>query len=196
MTDAGNVVRLDAAQAALRDHFVGWQCRVRQLAARQAGGRPTSGMRPQVTLSDGDHTLGAITVLIVKREPEVSTAEFRHMVRRTHDPAERYDGALKILSATYYQHPKEFSDQLTALFGPGAATADRLLDAEECQLHFEQYSQRYRIPCTVGKLPETHPAFQATYWHNSLFNPAIPPGIRVLAFRPDWGRADADPRVA
>lgn len=194
--EGDNVVRLSAAQTALRDHFLGWQCRIRQLAVRQAGGRPTSGMRPQVTMANEGRPLGAITVLIVKRSPEVATAEFRHMARRTHDPAERYDSALKALAATYYQQPREFSDHLTALFGPQAALADRLLRAKHCTLLFEQYSQRYRIPCEVKSLPEAHPAFQATYWHNSLFNPALPPGVRVLAFRPDWAHAEADPRAA
>ncbi len=42
----GTLVRLEAVQAALRDHFLGWQCRLRQMAVRDAGGRPTSGLRP------------------------------------------------------------------------------------------------------------------------------------------------------
>ena len=45
---SAEIVRLPPAQAVIRDHFLGWQCRVRQLAMRQAGGRPTSGMRPEV----------------------------------------------------------------------------------------------------------------------------------------------------
>ncbi len=42
--ETGQVVRLETAQAALRDHFLGWQCRLRQLAVREAGGRPSSGI--------------------------------------------------------------------------------------------------------------------------------------------------------
>jgi hypothetical protein len=38
------------AEAALRDHFLGWQCRIRQYAVRHGGGRPSSGMRPSVSL--------------------------------------------------------------------------------------------------------------------------------------------------
>ena len=33
---------------ALRDHFLAWQCRIRQIAMRQDGGRPSPGMRPRV----------------------------------------------------------------------------------------------------------------------------------------------------
>ncbi len=191
----GTVVHLEPAQAALRDRFLGWQCRLRQMAVRQAGGRPTSGMRPEVRLAAGAEPLGAITTLIVRREPREATAQFRHMVRKTQDPAERYDAALATLAAAYYQRPQEFSDELTALFGPAPDLADRLLAAGHCVLDFEQYSQRYRLPCAARKLGEAEPAFQATYWHNALFNPALPGGLRVLGFQPDWARAEAEPGV-
>ena len=191
----GTVVRPEAAQAALRDHFLGWQCRLRQMAVRQAGGRPTSGMRPEVRLAEADTPLGAITTLIVRREPREATAQFRHLVRKTQDPAERYDAALETLAAAYYQRPREFSDELTALFGPAPGLADQLLAAGRCVLDFAQYSQRYRLPCAARNLAEAEPAFQATYWHNALFNPALPGGVRVLGFQPDWARAEAEPGV-
>jgi hypothetical protein len=147
-------------------------------------------------LAAGAEPLGAITTLIVRREPREATAQFRHLVRKTQDPAERYDAALKTLAAAYYQRPQEFSDELTALFGPASDLADRLLAAGHCVLDFEQYSQRYRLPCAARNLGQDEPAFQATYWHNALFNPALPGGLRVLAFQPDWARAEAEPGVA
>jgi hypothetical protein len=195
--DLGQVVRLETAQAALRDHFLGWQCRLRQLAVREAGGRPSSGMRPEVRLDEAGGAagppLGAITTLILRRAPAEATAQFRHMVRKTQDPAERYAGALEMLAAAYYQRPREFSDQLTALFDAGSEIAEKLLAAGRCRLAFEQYSQSYTLPCTVRALAEDDPAYQATYWHNALFNPALPGGVRVLGFRPDWARAEAAP---
>lgn len=191
--ETGQLVRLEAAQAALRDHFLGWQCRLRQLSVRQAGGRPTSGMRPELRLGAEGPSLGAITTLILRREPGEATAQFRHMVRKTQDPAERYDAALKMLAAAYYQRPQEFSDQLTALFGPDSELAARVLAVGRCVLVFAQYSQRYTLPCTVRALAEDDPAFQGTYWHNALFNPTLPGGVQVLGFQPDWARAEAEP---
>src|SRR5262245_24708716 len=32
----------------LREDFLAWQCRIRQIAMRQDGGRPSPGMRPRV----------------------------------------------------------------------------------------------------------------------------------------------------
>ncbi len=115
------------------------------------------------------------------------------MASKTNDPAEYRDSALRFLAASYYQRPDEFSDELTALFGPRSGLSDRLLAAGRCVLAFEQYGQRYRLPCAVGDLPENDSAYQITYWHNSLFNPAIPGGVRILGFQPDWTAAQATP---
>ena len=46
--DLDNIILLEPAAQALRDEFIGWQCRIRQIAVREGGGRPSSGMRPRV----------------------------------------------------------------------------------------------------------------------------------------------------
>jgi hypothetical protein len=186
-----NVVLLEPAAAALRNEFIGWQCRLRQLSVREGLGRPSSGMRPKVSAPDGHELAAAITILIMREEPEESTTQFRFQVQKTHDPIERYDKALEILSGWYYQRPREFTDVMTALFGPDSALADRLLLHGRCVLDFAESSKGYRIPCAVLSLPEEDDFFQATYWHNRLFNPNMPPGVRVLSFTPDWSHASA-----
>jgi hypothetical protein len=64
-----------------------------------------------------------------------------------------------------------------------------LLHLGRCVLEFEQFTEAYRLPCTVSELPESHPFFQATYWHNHMFNPNLPPGLRILSLKPDWPHA-------
>jgi hypothetical protein len=186
-----NVVRLEPAAAALRDEFIGWQCRIRQLAVRQDGGRPSSGMRPGVLTPDGEPISPGIVVLLLPSDLEPTTKLFRYQVLKTQDPVERYDKALEILAASHYQRPREFADLLTALFGPDSAVAGQLLSHGACRLEFSQYAQSYRIPCTVAELAEHDPRYQATYWHNRLFNPRMPAGVRVLAFTPDWAHASS-----
>lgn len=188
---ADNIVLTEPAARALRDQFIGWQCRVRQLAAREAAGRPSAGMRPRAITNEGHELSSGITVLIVENEPEVSTTLFRHQYLKTHDPNERYDRILEVLQASHFQQPKEFSDVMTALFGPGSATASRLLAHGRCILEFDAYAQGFRIPCAVAGLHESHAFFQATYWHNRMFNPNLPAGIQVLSFTPDWTHATA-----
>jgi len=192
--EGGTVVRLESTQAVLRDHFLGWQCRLRQMAVRQSGGRPMRGMCPHLIVGGEEAARAAeITVLIVQRDSFESTAQFRHIVRRTRDPAERHENAVKFLSSAYYQQPREFSDELTALFGPGLPLVARLLQAGACTLEFDQYSQGYRLPCAVRRITQSEPAYQATYWHNAMFNPNLPADVEVIGFKPDWGRAEAEP---
>ena len=98
-----NVVLTKAAAEALRREFIGWQCRLRQLAARQDGGRPSSGMRPRVTTAEGHEVASGIVTLIVEAEPAASIQLFRHQYLKTQDPTERYDKVLEILQASYFR---------------------------------------------------------------------------------------------
>jgi hypothetical protein len=179
----------EIAVTGLRDHFIGWQCRIRQLAVRRNSGEPLAGMRPRVLDRMERELSPGITTLILKKDPAPSTDQFRHVYKRTYDPRDRYAKALEILAGTYFQKPSEFAEELTALFAPESATASRLVTLGECVLEFEQFSQGYRIPCRVEELAEDDIAYQATRWHNSLFNPAIPPNPRILAFAPIWSEA-------
>jgi hypothetical protein len=192
--EQSTVIRHQTMQAAVRDQFLKWQCRARQNAVRTQDGRPSLPMRPRVIVEH--KVLAQITVLINRREQYSMTPEFRHMVRRTHDPRSRFESALQMLAADYFQRPAEFSDQLTALFGPDTPLVDHLVRLGSCILEFAQPRQYYALPCAVEKLSEQDPAYQATYWHNCLFNPAMPPGVQVLAFKPDWATAKADPAPA
>jgi hypothetical protein len=184
-----NVVLLEPAAAALRDEFIGWQCRLRQLSARQAGGRPSAGMRPRLLTPQGDVIAAGITVLIVEQNPQESTALFRFQYLKTQDPIERYDKILEILAGSHFQQPRNFGDVLTALFGPASETVATLLNQGRCVLEFSEYAQVYRLPCRPAALSDHDDLYQATYWHNRMFNPNMPPGVRILAFTPDWPHA-------
>ena len=194
MSGDERVVKLDPALA-LRDHFLGWQCRIRQHQVRAERGRPSAGMRPRLRHPDGSLIAEAITVLILPREPRETIYQFRHLARRTDDPAERFAKIVETLASAHFQRPREFSDEMTALFGPDSQIAAAALEAGRCVLDFAQHRQSYTVPCTVSELNEEAPAWQATYWHNLLFNPALPPDVRILAFTPRWSQASAEPPV-
>jgi hypothetical protein len=184
-----NVVLLEGAAERLRGEFVAWQCRIRQLAVRELGGRPTPGMRPRATSIAGAEVSPGITVLLNRAEPADVIKQFRYLVLKTQDPMERHAKALDYLASAYFQHPHLFSDAMTALFGPVSVIADRLVAARRCVLDFAQFGQTYRIPCDIESLPEADERFQVTYWHNRLFNHAMPAGVQVVSFAPDWRRA-------
>lgn len=185
------IVRMTAANGRLCQAFLGWQCRLRQLAVREDEARPTAGMRPKLTVAGQD--AGTIIVVLVLKDPEETTQEFRHIVKRTQDPRERYEAALRYLQSSYFQAPARFDDRLTAVFGIDAELPKRLSGRRDCVLAFEQFSQRFRLPCSAESLEPDDPAFQATYWHNALFNPSLPAHVQMLRFQPDWSRAEASP---
>lgn len=192
-TNNAAVVRHDSLKHALRDAFLGWQCRIRQMAVRHEEGRPSAAMMPLLRLEGQAEPLGHIVTLLNKRPDYSVVPEFRHMVRRTMDPAERRKAALRFLAATYYQNTREFTDTLTATFAPGSAGAATIEAAGRCTLDFSQFSQRYTLPCQVGAVAPADPLFSATYWHNILFNPHLPRDTVVLRFDPDWASAVAEP---
>lgn len=177
----------------LRNHFLGWQCRIRQISARDYGGQPLPAMRPRVSSRKGEVMLPAMTVLLVPEEPSVSTAFFRFQVQKTNEEQRARDAAIHYLGGDFYQLPELFCDELTAVFGAGSETAAMLVKAKEVLLDFEQYSQSFRMFCTVTRLPDRNPARQASLWQSRLFNPNVANDAVVLGFKPDWKNAAADP---
>jgi len=170
----------------LKEQFLRWQCRVRQIAMREHLGRPDDAITPSLTVQGESEPMGHIITVLSKRAAHSNTPEFKHMVKRTHDPAQRREKAIEYLSSSYYQHINEFSDTLTSTFPPGSRGAEEIAGACACTLVFEAYNQRFSLHCTVNRLPEDHALFQATFWHNMLFNPGLHPETEVLQFVPDW----------
>ena len=173
----------------IRDGFLEWQCRIRQVAMREEGGQPSSGMRPRVLDGSGREVSPAITILLIAKEPEESTAFFRHQVMRTPDPRDIYERALTFLQADYFQDPEAFGDRMVSVLSSGASLATSLLAEGECILAFEQGRKSYQLPCKVREAKPGSPAREAAIWHNRLFNPALPDTVHVLEFKPDWTSA-------
>ncbi len=185
-------LRRDRSEA-IRLGFLRWQCRVRQMIMRSDAGRPGPGIMPAVTLSGSTEAAGRIITVMTRKPAFDLTPELRHIARRTQDPAMRRDAALQFLAASYYQQPNEFSDTLTATFPPLSALASAMVKAKEVQLEFDCFSQKFSISARVELLAPSDPCWQATWWHNFLFNPNLPANVLILAFVPDWDRSTADP---
>lgn len=166
--------------------FLKWQCQVRRMAVREHAGRPDESITPTVELPCGE-TRGRRIVTVICRKPEYSsTPELMHIAKRSNDPAQRRDDALKFLAAEHYQQPSKFSDTLVASFSPGSAVAARMTAAGSCALEFRAYAQRFRFRCAIRRLEVGDPIREAAWWHNLMFNPGIRADAAILAFDPDW----------
>ena len=177
----------------VQNHFIGWQCRVRQYAMRNGEGRPTPGMRPIVLLEDGKEAASNVTLLLVPDVPQDSIQQFRFMALKTQDPQERYKKAIQLLSSTFYQNVEKFSGYMTGVFSKNSETANRLTKNHRCVLEFDFQQQKFRVPSDIKVLLKNNPEYEYTYWHNFLFNPYLPPDVTVLGFAPDWSDSSADP---
>lgn len=195
-SNGDQVIRLDSANRQLALAFLGWQCRLRQIAFRQDGGRPSDGMSPKVFVGDDCQAAGRIVSILNKAESDSVLMEFQHFYRRTRDPAQRRADVTRFLSETYFQRPQTFTDRLTTVFPPGSRVAELLESAESCRLVFEHFNQRYDLTCEAIRLREDDPLYQSTFWHNALFNPDLSKDCRILALVPNWSRCAADPAPA
>src|SRR4249920_3501011 len=141
-----------------RDGFLEWQCLIRQAAMREEGGRPSPGMRPRVLDIEGRELASALTVLLIPKEPQESTAFFRFQVMKTPDPRDVYERALTYLQADYFQTPETFSDRLATVLPADSSLAAPLIAAGKCILEFDQSGQGYRIAAEVRALKSGHGA--------------------------------------
>lgn len=196
MSRLQEVLGLEQKRNPLRDMFVKWQCRIRQISMREMQGRPGAGVVATVTPGGADAPLGDIITVMNKAPLHSKTPELRHMFLKTNDPAQRRDKALEFFSETYYQKHREFSDILTATFVPNSAGAAQLVEAGTCNLAFEAFGQSFDLTCETRALSAGDPLYQATYWHNLLFNPNLNPNTIILAFAPQWDASRADPGPA
>lgn len=177
----------------MKSYFLGWQCRLRQLSAREYGGAPLPGMRPRVVSKTGEELMSAMTVLILPKGPEASTAYLKFQVQKSNEASKIYEAGVKYLAESYFQEPDSFSEEMTALFQEDSRIAERMRAFRECLLDFEQFSQRFTMFCRVRKLKASEAAHQATLWHNRIFNPNVPNSAVILGFRPDWKNVHAEP---
>lgn len=164
--------------------FISWQCRLRKMSMREFEGRPTPGMSAGVYSISGGEEQSRLNFLIVRKDPRERIDEFRHIVRKSPDPTQWVKDGLRILAELHYHEDKEFDNRLTALFNLDSTLADALIEAGECHLKFAQDSIEHAFDFEVLSLKEDDELFQATYWHNRLFNPTLPGKVRVLGFKP------------
>ena len=180
-------------QFPIKKYFIGWQCRVRELALRSEQGRPNGGMRPKIVLKNGEVIFPAATLLIVPDQPDQTIRQFRFMAIKTQDPKERYTKALQLLSASFYQDADDFNGEMSGIFSQDSVEVKLLEKHGNCVMEFQYQEQAFKIPCIVRPSHRNEPVYEFTYWHNYLFNPNLSPVVSVLHFKPDWSESMSEP---
>ena len=174
---------------ALQQEFVGWQCRIRQIAVRNHEGMPMPAMRPRVSTRKGEVLAPALTMLLVPEEVGPSLAFLRFQVQKTADHTQTRNAVVGYFAGEFYQLPELFQDEMTAVFAPGSELATRMIKLKEVLLDFSQYNQSYRMFAKVRQLSANDEDRDFSLWHARAFNPNIPNSSIVLGFKPDWRSA-------
>lgn len=164
--------------------FISWQCRLRKMCVRELGGRPTQGMSAGVYSISGGEEQSRMNFMIMRKDSSDRTDELRHIVRKTPDSSIWVKDGLRILSELHYHEVDQFENRLTALFALDSTLSGALLEAGQCHLKIEQDSIEHAFDFSVDALDQDDELFQATYWHNHLFNPSLPGKVQVIAFTP------------
>jgi len=184
---------LSKNQLTLKNHFLGWQCRVREYAFRNAEGRPSPAMCPNVLNQKDKELATSVILLLIPKKPLESIQQFLYIAKKTNDPNERYKKIIQFLSSTFYQSVKKFDGVMSGLFSSNSLSVSRLLEEKNCILHFNYQQQSFRINCGVTESKKEELEYKFTFWHNFLFNPNLFPNSRVLMFKPDWSKSNANP---
>ncbi len=137
--------------------------------------------------------LPAMTVLLIPETPVASSAFFRFQLQKTSDPAAIREAGVKYMAGGFYQEPDLFSDEVTAVFRAGSDLASRMLRSKQVILEYEQFSQNFRMFCKVRQLRADDEVHEASLLQARIFNPQIGNDAEVLAFRPTWNNAAANP---
>jgi len=193
MSSLGAALGESYSPAPLRMAFLRWQCRVRQVSMRDNHGRPDDAIMPALFLPGESKPMGHIITLLNKSPGYSVTPELLHMAKKTNDPAQRRDQAIRFFSATYYQKAAEFSDILTATFPPASPGAAQIRAAKTVRLRFDAYAQMFDLTCKVWRLVRKNPLYQSTMAHTRLVKPTLPPDTDVLGVEPDWAACTSEP---
>ena len=170
----------------IKNTFMKWQCRVRQIIMRNNYGKPDASIMPNVFLNHDKINLGKIITVLSKDIPFSKLPEMKHISKVNFDLSKRREKAIQLFSEYYYQNYKEFSPVLTATFQPDSLGAKKIIKSTVCSLVFEAYNHNFKLDCEVELLRKEDPLYQATWWHNSLFNSSLHPDTLILAFNVNW----------
>ncbi|MCY4446045.1 MAG: hypothetical protein OXC02_06270 [Rhodobacteraceae bacterium] len=170
----------------LRKEFLKWQCRVRQIIIREHSGQPDESITPEVSFfQESRKSFRCVTVLNRNLSQSVNQ-ELIHMNKANHDLIKRREKAIQFFGERYYQKPDWFSDILTSTFVTGSERYQSLVAEKRCMLQFNAFNHEFNLACRIKVYQPNEHSWQATYWHNLLYNPYLLPTIAVIGFVPDW----------
>ena len=165
--------------------FVVWQCSLRQRNFRMFGGKPSEGISALLLDSKTNTEISMIRSVLVEKDCLNTAKMLEFMIKKTHDPEERFSKAVKFFASEYYNSPKNFDGSFTATFPFNSDLVKGILKKKKCIVEFFERDTGFYFPVKIFKLKKTDSKWMYTFWHNSFFNTGLSNNIDILLFNPE-----------
>ena len=165
-------------------NFVIWQCSLRQRNFRMFNGKPSEGIIALILDNKSNKEIASLRSVLIEKNSLNTAKMFEFMIKKTNDPEERFDKAVKFFSSEYYNTPRNFDGSFTATFSYKSDLAKKILKKKKCNVQFFERDTGFNFNVSVSKLNKTNMKWMYTFWHNSFFNPVLNEDIDILYFNP------------
>ena len=164
--------------------FVIWQCSLRQRNFRMFSGKPSEGTTALILDNKSNKEIASLRSVLIEKNSLNTAKMFEFMIKKTNDPEERFDKAVKFFASEYYNTPRNFDGSFTATFSYKSDLAKKILKKKKCNVQFFERDTGFNFNVSVSKLNKTNMKWMYTFWHNSFFNPVLNEDIDILYFNP------------
>jgi len=165
-------------------NFVIWQCSLRQRNFRMFNGKPSEGIIALILDNKSNKEIASLRSVLIEKNSLNTAKMFEFMIKKTNDPEERFDKAVKFFASEYYNTPRNFDGSFTATFSYKSDLAKKILKKKKCNVQFFERDTGFNFNVSVSKLSKTNMKWMYTFWHNSFFNPVLNEDIDILYFNP------------
>ena len=164
--------------------FIVWQCSLRQRNYRMSNGKPSEGIIALILDNKSNKEIASLRSVLIEKNSLNTAKMFEFMIKKTNDPEERFDKAVKFFASEYYNTPRNFDGSFTATFSYKSDLAKKILKKKKCNVQFFERDTGFNFNVSVCKLNKTNMKWMYTFWHNSFFNPVLNEDIDILYFNP------------
>jgi len=165
--------------------FIVWQCSLRQRNFRMFNGKPSEGIIALILDNKSNKEIASLRSVLIEKNSLNTAKMFEFMIKKTHDPEERFSKAVKFFASDYYNTPKNFDGSFTATFSYQSDISRKILKKKKCNVQFFERDTGFNFDVSVSKLNKTDSKWLYTFWHNTFFNPGLNEEIDILYFCPD-----------
>ena len=148
-------------------------------------GKPSEGTVALILDKQSNKIITKFRTILIEKKPLNSAKMFRFMIKKTHDPEDRFLKAVKLFSYEYFENPKIFNGAFTATFPYKSNLVSSILKKKKCNVQFFENNTGFHFGVEINKLKKNSSEWIYTYYHNLFFNPELNENIDILYFNPN-----------